>query len=353
MPIIQTIRVTPVSFPLHQAFITAAGKKTRTHNVHVSIQLSDGTLGQAEASSSIAMPGESQPNMERSLKDLISEIRQKDIREYRALIQTCWRQQPYHPTAVAAMECAMLDAYSRTQKKALYQFLGGKKTSVESDLTLSIASPAKLFANTKAAVKKGFRKFKVKLSADSAHKNAERVAAVHRAAPHAALVADGNQGMNASQALDFVHQLTRQGIKLEFLEQPFPKHDLPLMRTFRKKSRVPLYVDESVLTPADAIRAFEAEAADGVVIKVAKSGLLGALDIIQTARRFGKGLAIGCMEESKLGLAASVHLACGSGQFDWIDLDSVFLVKEPVRRGGFRINGSRLSVAGIKAGIGM
>ncbi len=59
------------------------------------------------------------------------------------------------------------------------------------------------------------------------------------------------------------------------------------------------------------------------------------------------------MEESKLGLAASVHLACGVGTFDWVDLDSAFLVKEPVRRGGFRINGARLSVSGIRAGIGM
>jgi len=48
---------------------------------------------------------------------------------------------------------------------------------------------------------------------------------------------------------------------------------------------------------------------------VAKSGLLGALDIIQIARRFKKRLSIGCMEESKVGIAASVHLACGTGVF--------------------------------------
>jgi L-Ala-D/L-Glu epimerase len=353
MPSIQNIRITPVSFKLLQPFITAGGRKSQTHNVQVAVILSNGVQGLGEASSSIAMPGESQNHMLQALKELVPEVREKDIQDYRALIQTCWRKQPYHPTAVAALECALLDAYTRVKGKALYQFLGGKKTSVESDLTLSVGSPAKLFQNVKAAAKKGFRRFKVKLAGDSPRKDAERVMAVHRAAPRAALVADGNQGLNASQALDFIQRLTKAGIQLTFLEQPFPKHDLPLMRSFRKKSRVPLMADETVLTPADAVRVFETDAADGVVIKLAKSGLLGALDIIQTARRFQKRLAIGCMEESKTGLAASVHLACGTGVFDWVDLDSVFLLKEPGRMGGFRINGARLSVAHVRSGTGL
>jgi L-alanine-DL-glutamate epimerase-like enolase superfamily enzyme len=161
MPTIQTIRVTPVSFPLHQPFVTAAGRKTQTRNVQVSLRLSNGIEGVAEGSSSLAMPSQSQENMERVLKALIHEIREKDIRDYRPLIQTCWRQQPFHPTAVAAMECAIIDAYTRNQGQALYQFLGGKKTSVESDLTLSVGTPAKLHQKVKAALKKGFRMFMI------------------------------------------------------------------------------------------------------------------------------------------------------------------------------------------------
>ena len=101
------------------------------------------------------------------------------------------------------------------------------------------------------------------------------------------------------------------------------------------------------------IKLFEASAADGVNIKVAKSGLLGALDIIRTAQRFKKRLAIGCMEESKLGLAASVHLACGAGVFEWVDLDSVFLLESTSLRGGFLIKGPKLSVKGMGPGIGI
>ena len=125
------------------------------------------------------------------------------------------------------------------------------------------------------------------------------------------------------------------------------------MRLFRQRTQMPVLADESIRTAADAVRVFEAEAADGVNIKVAKSGLLGALDIIHIAQRFKKRLAIGCMEESKLGLAASVHLACGTGVFEWVDLDSVFLLEPVNQRGGFLVKGPKFSVKGIRSGIGM
>lgn len=352
-PTIRSVDIQAVSYKLIHPFITAAGQKSSTHNVQVTLTLADGRKGYGEASSSIAMPEESQQTMQRVLKELIPEIRGADIENYRDLIQACWRIQPYHPTAVAALECALLDAYTRHKGQPLYQFLGGREVTVETDFTLSVGTPAKLRRAAKAALRQGFRRLKIKLAGDSAKKDAERVIAVHRAVPRVALVADGNQGMKVSQALEFMHLLEKQGIKLVFLEQPFPKHDLPSMRQFKKRSAVPLYADEAVRTPADALRLFESEAADGVNVKIAKSGLLGCLDIIQVARQFKKGLSIGCMEESKLGLAASVHLACGAGGFDWIDLDSVFLLEKSRLRGGFTLNGPKLSVAGIREGIGI
>lgn len=353
MPNIQTIQVFPVSFKLKHPFVTAAGEKTETHNVQVLVKLDDGTRGLAEASSSIAMPKESQINLMNALKQLAPELRGRPIENYRELVATTWRLQSIHPTAASAMECAILDAYTRTLKQSLSAFFGGKTSTVESDLTLSLADPATLSKRAKAAYAKGFRRLKVKVSGVSAAQDLARIAAVHKAAPRAQLVADGNQGFHLSLANEFVHLLKRAHIPIAFLEQPFPKHDLKSMRLFRERTHVPVFADEAVLTAADAVRVYEANAADGVMIKVAKSGLLGAIDIIQISRRFNKRLGIGCMEESKLGLAASVHLACGTGAFEWVDLDSVFLLDDKGCRGGFKTRGPRLSVAGIRSGIGI
>jgi L-Ala-D/L-Glu epimerase len=246
-----------------------------------------------------------------------------------------------------------LDAYTRSRKQSLARFLGGRSTAIETDLTLSVDSPKALARLAKKAVQKGFRRLKVKLAGTSAGEDVERLKAVHRSAPKARLVADGNQAFSLSQAVDFAVRLKREQIPLTFFEQPVRKHDLRSMRLLRQKTHIPVVADESVLTVADAIRLFEGEAADGVNIKVAKSGLLGALDIIHIAQRFKKLLAIGCMEESKLGLAASVHLACGTGVFEWVDLDSVFLLEPTASRGGFLMKGPKFSVKGIGPGIGM
>ncbi len=154
MPIIQTIDVKPVSFKLKNPFVTAAGKKAETHNVQITLILADGTRGMSEASSSIAMPNESQENMIRALKSMIPELRGKSIENYRELVATSWRLQSLHPTAAAAMECAILDAYTRTLDQPLSDFLGGKNAVIETDLTLSLLPPKELFKQARAAAKK-------------------------------------------------------------------------------------------------------------------------------------------------------------------------------------------------------
>jgi len=353
VPTIQSITFQNVSFPLLKPFVTAAGRKAQTDNVQITLALSNGLRGLAEASSSIAMPGESQAAMTRVLTDMMPELRGKAIDDYRSLVAITWRFQSFHPTAAAAMECALLDAYCRWKAQPLCEFFGGRMQRIETDFTLSAGSPEAMDRAARAASRRGFRRLKLKLPSASPAENAQRVQAVHQAAPRALLIADGNQGFVLSQALELIRLLERRRIHLVFFVQPFRRHDVRAMRLFRQRCRVPLFADESVLTAADALRLFEAEAADGLNIKVAKSGLLGALDIIQMARRYDKRLAIGCMEESKLGLAASVHLACGTGAFEWTDLDSVFLLKASNRRGGFLIKGPRLSVEGIGPGIGM
>ncbi len=353
MSVIRSIDVKPVSFKLKKPFVTAAGQKTETHNVQITLALDDGTRGLSEASSSIAMPSESQENMARALTSLIPELHGKPIENYRELVATSWRLLSLHPTAASAMECAVLDAYTRILKQPLSDFLGGKTLSVETDLTLSLDLPKNLFKLAKEAAKKGFRRLKVKLAGTAPLVDLERMLAVHKGAPRALLVADGNQGFGLSQALEFAHRMKRAQVPLTFFEQPFRKHDLRSMRLLRQRMHVPVFADEAILTAADAVRVFEADAADGVNIKVAKSGLLGALDIIHIAQRFKKRLAIGCMEESKVGLSASVHLACGSDAFEWVDLDSVFLMEPSTLRGGFLMKGPKFSVKGIGPGIGM
>jgi len=114
------------------------------------------------------------------------------------------------------------------------------------------------------------------------------------------------------------------------------------MAWLQKRSPAPVAADESVRSPEDALRVIEARAAGVLNIKLAKTGVRGALDIAALARAAGLKLMIGCMQETARGLSPSVHLACGLGAFSYCDLDSDALLGPGQPRGEFRREGPLL-----------
>ena len=82
---------------------------------------------------------------------------------------------------------------------------------------------------------------------------------------------------------------------------------------------------------------------DGINIKLMKSGISGALQIVALAQAFGKKLMLGCMLETGLGIAAAASLAAGTGAFDFLDLDSHRLLRPvPGLSGGMTVSGDEL-----------
>ena len=74
-------------------------------------------------------------------------------------------------------------------------------------------------------------------------------------------------------------------------------------------------------------------------IKLAKSGVIQALEIAAIARAANIGLMIGGMVETRIAMGFSAHFAAGLGAFDWIDLDTpLLLVRDPVI-GGYTAEG--------------
>jgi L-alanine-DL-glutamate epimerase-like enolase superfamily enzyme len=110
------------------------------------------------------------------------------------------------------------------------------------------------------------------------------------------------------------------------MEQPVAADDLPGLKYVKNHTDIPVIADESVVTPADAIRIVSGDCADGINVKIMKSGIQGALDIVAIAKAAGLKLMIGCMLESNPGFCASICLAAGTGLFDFIDLDAHILI---------------------------
>lgn len=350
--IIKDLKVDVLDLPLKEPFVISTGRKDAANNVLVRVFLEDGTVGYGEASPSPYTTGDTQQTCIAALNHIRWAVVGQDIRQWRALLVKSRKLIRANVIAHSALEIAVLDAFTKFIGVPMYVFFGGAITSIETDLTLSLGTPDETFTAAKKVVEQGFNKIKIKVGLGVAT-DTERVVRVRDAAPKATLSLDANQAFSPKDAVELARRIHAEGIEIDLMEQPVRKDDIEGLRFVREHCPVPVAADESCFTADDAIRLIRADAVDVINIKVAKCGLVGALDIVSICRAANKGLMIGSMMEAKIGLAASVHLACGVGEFLHHDLDTVYLLKPFECRGGYTQDGPIFSVEGIQRGTGI
>lgn len=109
------------------------------------------------------------------------------------------------------------------------------------------------------------------------------------------------------------------GVTPILFEQPVHRDDWDGLRHVgqiaREKYGVSVAADESCRSLADIRILAEGDVVDVVNVKLAKVGVVGALDIIEAARSAGLDLMIGGMVETRLAMGFAGHLAAGVGNF--------------------------------------
>jgi L-alanine-DL-glutamate epimerase-like enolase superfamily enzyme len=112
--------------------------------------------------------------------------------------------------------------------------------------------------------------------------------------------------------------------------------------------------DESVLGAPDARRLVEARAADLVNIKLMKSGGIGeAMEVARVTGAARIGAMIGCMDESRIGIAAALHFALATPNVERADLDGHLDLVDDVAKGGFRIENGDVLPLFDRDGLGV
>jgi len=125
-----------------------------------------------------------------------------------------------------------------------------------------------------------------------------------------------------------------------------PAADLEGMQYVTRHADVPVLADESVFSPADALRIMQTGAADLVNIKLMKcGGITNALRIAAAAEVYGVECMIGCMLEAKISVNAAVELACAKKIITKIDLDGPVLCSEDHILGGAVFNEKNITVS--------
>lgn len=349
---ITKVLIEPVNIKLDEPFTIAIGTKYSIENVIVTVILKNGIEGYGEAAPLEPVNGENQATVLATLESCRNFIVGKDITEYKAIAQNLrsvfWAQ----VTARCAVEMALLDAYTKQINIPLFRFFGGSVNRIETDYTVDIVPPDVARKNAEKLAKEGYRVLKTKVG-KKLKDDIDRIVAIKEGAPACEITLDANQGYTPPAAVRFLEELDRKNIRPLLFEQPVIKSDLSGMKFVRDHTSVPIAADESVFTSADAINIVRAGCADIINIKLMKSGIIEALDIAAIARSANIKLMIGCMIETRLALCCSIHLAGGSGCFDYVDLDPHLSPDQEPFDGGPHYSAPWYTISDDQPGIGI
>lgn len=109
------------------------------------------------------------------------------------------------------------------------------------------------------------------------------------------------------------------GVTPVLFEQPVHRNDWEglghVTQVARDKYGVSVAADESCRSLDDVKKIAKGRLADLINIKLAKFGVIGALEIIEMARASGLNLMIGGMVETRIAMGFAGHLAAGLGCF--------------------------------------
>jgi L-alanine-DL-glutamate epimerase-like enolase superfamily enzyme len=226
-----------------------------------------------------------------------------------------------------SLDCAYWDLAAKQSNRRVYELAGlGAPVPVNTAYTISLGEVAEMVA---AAERSAWRPLlKIKLGGED---DAQRIAAVRRAAPRAELIVDANEGWSADNLASNLAACADVGVAL--VEQPLPQDADELLRSCEKP--LPICADESVHDCASL--ASLVGKYDAVNVKLDKTGgLTEALALAAEAERRGFLIMVGCMVATSLAMAPAILLA---QRARFVDLDGPLLLASD-RAEGLRYEGS-------------
>ena len=333
---ITQVRLGQIRVPLRVPFKTALRSVSCVEDVVVEVHTDTGAIGYGEAPPTGVITGDTTGAIVGAIRDHIAPtLIGRDVADLEGNLLALNHCILHNTSAKAAVDMALYDLYGQLHGLPVYQLLGGSRTQIETDITISVNSPEEMARDTQTAIDRGYTVLKCKVGKDPAL-DLQRLLAIRQVAgPTRKIRIDANQGWNPKQAVRLLHQMQEHDLDIEFCEQPVPAWDLEGLKYVTDRSPVPILADESVFSDRDALQILQMRAADYLNIKLMKcGGIYNALHIASAAESYGVECMIGCMLEAKISVNAAVHLACAKQIITKVDLDGPVLCSEDPILGG-------------------
>lgn len=304
-----------VNLPFRHAFTHALASRTSSESVMLEIVTTNGVHGFGECLPRDYVSGENRDQVCAWLGAALLQLGATEFFSLDDIDQTCARvasQWPANSCTRAALELALLDAFSREHQQPLINLF-----SMGLPLPAAIAYTATLTMASGPALEQlltqlqGVPVGNIKLKADrTLPALADNLARVRRHFPHTPLRLDANGDWGAVDTRELLAVLA--DYRVEAVEQPVLGQDpggLASWRARLNRQDIQLIVDESVCSPADAQTMIAGGACDCINIKISKvGGLFNALAIYRLASDNGVACQLGAnVGESSIATAAG-HL---------------------------------------------
>jgi len=213
--------------------------------------------------------------------------------------------------ARAAMELAVVDCALRRVARPMATILPPRRPRVTYSGIVTAGPIERAVQHARRMRAIGMREIKVKVGFDD---DVPRVTAVREALGTAvSLRLDANGAWTFERAVAVLDALAP--LQIAGVEQPLPRGPVENLSRLRATTSIPIVVDESLLTAADADALIEAKAADVFNVRVSKcGGLAASLAIASRAATAGIGVQVGSqVGETAILAAAGRHLAATRG----------------------------------------
>lgn len=348
--IITKIDIYRFSIPM-VPFTIATGTMTHAQNVFIRVHTDAGFYGVGECSAFPMIVGETQDTCLVMAREFAKLWIGRDALDIAARLQQLNDFAAGNTTIKSAFDMALYDIAAKNVELPLYQFLGGKRRPVETDITIGIAEAEAMADKALEFQVAGARILKVKLG-KGAVEDVERIKQIRSVVGDDMKIRiDANQGWSFDAALFALQSLGEYDI--EFCEQPMRTWHDDRLPELMQLSPVKIMADESVYNHHDARKQIKARSCHYINIKLAKSGgLFEAMKIHNVAAENGIPCMMGGMLESRIALSAKLHFVYASPNIRFYDMDTCMLGhKVDPCVGGVTYDGYLLNIDD-KAGIG-
>ena len=320
--LIRCAQLYPLAVPMGKPIKMAGETLTHAHTLLLRLIDENGREGWGEASAAPLMTGETLGSITASTEYLVAQLMGQTINTPAEISAAQERVLYGNASAKSCHETALLDLLAEAQGLPLYRLLNpdaSAATAAPLEMLHMLASgdlQAEL-EEARSLRAEGYRQWKIKVGSGDTANDVRRVRALCAELQGDVVSADANQALSVEAASAIASAGAASG--MTFLEQPFRVGMMAAMTALHRASGLPLCADESIQDSSDIAAHADAQAAQGVSLKLIKLG--GPSAVLQAGRLClarAMRVNLACkVAETTISAAATAHAGLALGDVAW------------------------------------